>query len=277
MNPDIPRDRWGRPLITPPDGGKPIAYTRVSTMAKSLDDTSNLMAWKQRVTAVGLARRVDLRTRLAGIIASNPDDPVGGPGKRDLTALCTEAAEAGGASAAASTGTGIHELTEAVDRGTDPADLLVDDSLVDRLRQYAYAMAALEVLDIETFVVNDAVQAAGTFDRLVRLPDGRVVVADLKTGNHDADYPLGVATQIAIYANGHRYNPATGERAPLHPDLDPTTGVLIHLPQKGDGCHLYTLDLTAGWQAARTAAEVHRIRKWRANTIARPYSPGVPA
>ena len=21
--PDVPRDRWGRPLITPPDGGKP--------------------------------------------------------------------------------------------------------------------------------------------------------------------------------------------------------------------------------------------------------------
>src|SRR5690606_1008152 len=77
----VQRDRWGRPLIVPPGGGDPVAYTRVSTLAKALDDTSNLMAWKQRVTAVGLARRQDLRTRLAGIIASHPDDPVGGPGK----------------------------------------------------------------------------------------------------------------------------------------------------------------------------------------------------
>lgn len=273
---EIPRDRWKRPLIVPVDGGKPIAYTRVSTMAKALDDTSNLMTWKQRVTAVGLARRLDLRTRLAGIIASNPDDPVGGAGKRDLTRLCEEAAEAGGGSTAASAGTGIHELTEAVDRGTDPGDLLIDDSLADRLRQYADAMADFEVLDIETFVVNDAVQAAGTFDRLVRCPDGRVRVADLKTGAHDANYPLGVATQVAIYARGNRYDPDAG-RSPLHPDLDTSRGLLIHLPQKGDGCRVLPLDLDRGWEAALVAAQVHAIRKWRATDLLAPETTGVPA
>jgi hypothetical protein len=48
---DIKRDRWGRPLITPPDGGKPVPYTRVSTLAKALDDKTALMRWKQRQTA----------------------------------------------------------------------------------------------------------------------------------------------------------------------------------------------------------------------------------
>lgn len=264
---EVPRDRWGRPRIVPVDGGEPVAYTRASTLAKALDDQSNLMAWKQRVTAVGLARRDDLRTRLAGIIASNPDDPVGGAGKRDLTRLCAEAAEAGGASTAASAGTGIHELTEAVDRGTDPGDLLVDEAMARRLRQYQAAMVGYEVLDIETFVVNDAVKAAGTFDRLVRCPDGRVRVADLKTGAHDANYPLGVATQIAIYATGLRYDPTTGQRSPLHPDLDTSTGLLIHLPQKADGCDVYRLDLEAGWRAARLAAEVREVRAWRADTL----------
>lgn len=273
---EISRDRWGRPLIIPPDGGQPMPYTRVSSMAKTLDDTSNLMAWKQRVTAVGLARRVDLRTRLAGVIASHAD-PVGGDGKRDLNAVCAEAAEAGGGSTAASTGTGIHELTEAVDRGTDPADLLVDEHLAGRLRQYAEATAALEVLAIETFVVNDELRAAGTFDRLVRLPDGRVVVADLKTGAHDANYPLGVAVQIAIYANGSRYDPDTAARSVLDWDLDRTTGLLIHLPQKGDGCRLYALDLTAGYRAALVAADVHEIRAWKAPSLATPYPTGVPA
>ena len=273
---DIPRDRWGRPLIIPPDGGKPIGYTRVSTMAKMLDDTTNLMSWKQRVTVVGLARRADLRTRLAGIIASNTD-PVGGDGKRDLNGVCAEAAEAGGGSTAASAGTGIHELTEAVDRGTDPADLLVDEGLADRLRQYAEATACLEVLAIETFVVNDELRAAGTFDRLVRLPGGRVVVADLKTGAHDANYPLGVAVQIAVYAHGSLYDPVTVARSELHPDLDLTTGLLIHLPQKGDGCRLYALDLTAGYRAALVAADVHEIRAWKAPSLATPYPTGAPA
>jgi hypothetical protein len=40
---EIPRDRWGRPLIEPPDGGKPIGYTRVSSLdqnpARQLDQT----------------------------------------------------------------------------------------------------------------------------------------------------------------------------------------------------------------------------------------------
>jgi hypothetical protein len=46
---EIPRDRWGRPLIEPPDGGKPIGYTRVSTLAKALDDKTSLMDWKCRI------------------------------------------------------------------------------------------------------------------------------------------------------------------------------------------------------------------------------------
>lgn len=265
---DIPRDRWGRPLIVPVDGGTPVPYTRVSTLAKALDDTSNLMTWKQRVTAVGLARRSDLRTRLAGVVASHADPVSDFPGKRDLNAICSEAAEAGGGSTAASAGTGIHELTEAVDRGAEPEELDgIDEALAIRLREYQHATAILDVLAIETFVVNDTVTAAGTFDRLVRLPDGRVVVADLKTGKHDAGYPLGVATQIAVYANGSLYDPETGARAPLHADLDPTTGLLIHLPQKGSGCQVYELDLTAGWDAAQVAARVHVIRKWKADDL----------
>ena len=53
---EISRDRWVRPLITPVGGGKPVGYTRVSTLAKALDDTTNLTAWKLRTAAVGLAK-----------------------------------------------------------------------------------------------------------------------------------------------------------------------------------------------------------------------------
>ena len=57
---DVPRDRWGRPLIVPVDGGKPIGSTRVSTLAKALDDKSALTKWKQRQVVVGMASRPDL-------------------------------------------------------------------------------------------------------------------------------------------------------------------------------------------------------------------------
>ena len=55
---EIPRDRWGRPLITPVGGGKPEPYTRVSTLAKTLDDKTALSKWMCRQTAIGLARTI---------------------------------------------------------------------------------------------------------------------------------------------------------------------------------------------------------------------------
>lgn len=263
---DIPRDRWQRPLIIPQGGGEPVPYTRVSSLAKALDDLNNLMAWKARKVAEGLVRRQDLLTRVAGALA-NGDPDTDWPTKRELNAVVSEATEAAGASKGASAGTGFHALTEAIDRGDEPAFVLDADR--ERLDAYRAATAALEVLDIETFVVNDVVRAAGTFDRLVRLPDGAVVVADLKSGKSEADYPLATTIQIATYANGRRYDPETGERTPLHPDLDVSRGVLIHMPPSG-GCSLYVLDLHRGWHAAQLAAQVRDIRSsWKADDLRR--------
>ena len=267
---EIPRDRWGRPLIIPPNGGQPVAYTRVSSMAKALDDLNNLMAWKQRKTAEGLLRRPDLMTRLAGALA-NGDPDTHWPTKRDLNSICREATEAASASKGASSGTGLHALTEAIDRGEEP--LFMPDADRERLRAYRKVTRDFTPLDAEVFVVCDELRVAGTFDRLWRndehaevsngaLPPG-VRVGDLKTGKSEADYPLATAVQIAIYAHAQRYDPATGERTPLHADLDDTTGLLVHLPATG-GCQVIPLDLVKGWRAARLAAEVHHeIRKWK--------------
>ena len=262
---EIPRDRWKRPLIIPPDGGAPVAYTRVSTLAKALDDLNNLMAWRQRKTAEGLLRRPDLLTRLSGAVATGDPD-ADWPTKRELNAICDEACEAAAASKGASAGTGLHSLTEAIDRGQEP--LFMSDTDRALLEDYRAATADLEPLDIECFVVNDTLQAAGTFDRLYRCPDGRVMVADLKTGKSEHEYPLASCVQIATYANGLRYDPESGARSPLHADLDLTTGLLVHLPLSG-GCTVIPLDLTKGWEAAQAAAGVRQIRAWKAADLIR--------
>lgn len=262
---EVPRDRYGRPLLVPPGGGDPQPYTRASTMAKALDDLSNLMAWRQRMTAVGLLRRPDLMTRVAGALANGtPDD---WPVKRELNKVCAEATEAAGASSAASTGTGIHALVEAIANGREPEYVPTD--VAPRLDAYREAIdrAGVTVIGTEQFVVNDEVKAAGTFDQLIRLPGGRVVVGDLKTGKSEASYPLAVCIQIAVYAHGLRYHLDTHERTPIHPDLDPTTGVLIHMPPSG-GCSLYRLDLSVGWEAAQLAAKVREVRSLKAEQIA---------
>lgn len=263
---EVPRDRWQRPLIVPIDGGDPVPYVRVSSLAKALDDLNNLMAWKQRKVLEGVLRRPDLLTRASGAIATGDPD-TDWPTKRALNDVCRDACEAAGSSKGSSAGTGFHSLTEAIDRGMEPLFVPADDR--PRLDAYREATAGIEWLDVECFVVNDHVRAAGTFDRLGRLPDGRVVVADLKSGKSEADYPLATTMQIAVYANGSRYDAGTGERTPLHADLDLSSGLLIHLPPSG-GCRLLELNLTLGWEAARLAADVHhRVRKWSAGDLAR--------
>lgn len=253
----VKRERWtGRPLIVPPEGGEPVPYARISSLAKTLEDGEGLTKWKQRKTAEGLLVRSDLYTLASGVLAGGDPDTDWST-KRELDNICKEATEAAGASSGASAGTGFHKLTEALDRGQEPKYL----SDVDRGRLDAYreATAAFEVLDVETFVVCDELRAAGTFDRLWRTPQGRVVVADLKTGKSENEYPLAAATQIAAYAHGQRYDPATGERTPLHPDIDLAEGILIHMPARG-GCALYGLDLRVGWEAAQLAAAVLSVR-----------------
>ena len=93
--PDVKRDPWDRPLIVPPDGGKPEPYVRVSTLAKSLDSKEGLMQWMQRMTAIGLGKRPDLAERAA---ITDPSD------KRALQEIVKGAMAAAESDKAANTG-----------------------------------------------------------------------------------------------------------------------------------------------------------------------------
>lgn len=255
----VKRDRWSRPLILPApvegvEQGAAVPYTRVSTLAKKLDDGFGLGLWQQRVVALGIARRPSLYRHLCAL-AGSVADPLK-QRKQELSRLVDQAFETGGGNDAAQTGTAVHLMTELVDAGMDPNA----GDLAPVIEAYRKATAGLEMVAAEQFVVCDEVQAAGTLDRLVRLPDGRVVVADVKTGANEPDYPSGVTTQCAIYARGRRYDPTTGVRGVLHPDLDVTRGLLIHLPVDGrNTCEVYELDLDAGWAQARVAATVRDL------------------
>lgn len=249
------RDRWGRPLIVPPDGGKPVGYTRATTVAKTLDDEGSLTKWAQRMTAAGLVRRPDLLALLASKLDDGGDIPE--QHKGDVQRICDEAKEHGGGSRAANLGTALHALTEALDLGQSP--YIPPDMQAD-IDAYRRAVEPFEVLGVEQFVVLDEPhRIGGTFDRLWRLPDGRVVIADLKTGR-DLSYSWrSISVQLAIYANAVGYR--DGVRTPLHADgVDTDTGVVIHLPVGQGRCDLYTVDLRAG-----TLALQHSMwaRQWR--------------
>jgi hypothetical protein len=271
MSVELKRDRFDRPLVIPLDGGKPKAMTRVSTLAKTLDDTYNLSRWQRRAAAVGVAMDPSINQRVAAVI-NEFRQPLS-EGKGPLNELVDLAHERAGGNRGSSLGTLVHSITEALDNGDTPA--VIPDEVEGAVTAYQWGTAHLEMVEAEVFVVVDEVGAAGTLDRLVRLPDGRVVVADLKTGKDEPRYPAGVITQVAIYARGQRYNPETGERTPLHPDLDPTTGLLIHAPIDAvDGkqlCDLYLLPLEDGWRKAHLSLQVRaernntpKLKKWSA-------------
>jgi hypothetical protein len=151
--------------------------------------------------------------------------------------------------------------------------LFVPEADKARLAAYRRAMHGYKVLDVELFVVNDHVRAAGTLDRLVLCPDSRVRVADLKSGKSEKAFPFSTCVQTAVYANGKRYDPETGERSPLHAALDLTTGLLVHLPpplpNQAPTCEVIPLDLELGWAAAQCAATVREFRALNADDIIR--------
>lgn len=247
---DIPRDRWSRPLITPADGGKPVPYTRMSTLAKALDDKTALTKWKMRQTIIGLAARPDL-VQVAQTVKG--DD-------RKLDEIVETAMTVAESERAANIGTALHALSEQVDAGCDLAD--IPEPFRADLAAYRAALTGVTMLAAEMFVVVDEVQAAGTFDRLVRLPDGRVMIADLKTGRHETKYPHGATQQIAVYSRGHLYDPDKGRVGHL-PSLgvDQQQGMLIWMPAGQGICKLFLLDLTTGWSMAQVSVAVRAAFK----------------
>lgn len=245
----IPRDRWGRPLVVPPDGGKPVAYTRCTTFVGVLEDTFNLARWQQRTVAVGLSDRPDLQL---SVVAHRED-------KHELNKICQQAIDAGKGKSGAITGTALHKLTERVDRKEDLGT--IPESYKADLRAYWRQTQDLEPVELEAFVVHDKLRIGGTFDRLVKF-QGQHYVADIKTGS-TLHFGAGKhAMQLATYANSTRYDHATQERTPLPPDLSRAWGIVIHLPAGTGTCSLHWVDIKSGWYAVTELAAP--VRQWRA-------------
>lgn len=251
---EVDRDRWGRPSI---DG---TSYTRASTLAKALDDQSGLIKWAARMAVLGMARNPDL---VALAATTRADD------KRALDDIAERAKERAGATSGRDTGTSIHAATEMLDCGEDVSHL-PGDLLRDALAYKAACDAeALTPVLAETFVVNDLVGAAGSFDRLLWDDAGeRYVIGDIKTGSSDDPaYVLRYsglewATQLAIYAGGRPWDKVWRD----WPDFDVTApdqtrGVIFYIERGSGVCHPLWLDLEVGRRAAQLAADVRAIKR----------------
>lgn len=249
------RDRWGRPLVIPPEGGKATAYTRCTTYVDCLDDKWKLQEWQQRMVALGLTQRRDLFLAYSSIAGELMNPKPSTSAKNRANDLCSQAREAAAASAAATTGTALHLLAERLDRGYD-LGVIPDDAAAD-LRAYETTTKPLTALHIEQFTVQDDLKIGGTPDRVVRY-EGENYIADLKTGSIEWG-SLKIAMQLAVYAHSRFYDVTSGTRSNL-PDVDRGRGIVIHLPAGSGECRLHWIDIDAGWAAVDVARQV---REWR--------------
>ncbi|WP_411120617.1 hypothetical protein [Streptomyces sp. x-19] len=282
--PSVPRDGWGRPIVVPKGGGRPRSLTRTTTFIDCIEDKSALSDWRQRMTLVGAARRPALLDVVRQLSPEDAQD------KRRLNTLAEQAVDLAGANAKREKGTHLHTLSEYVDRGDElPAGTALSD--VADMAAYKMATVDFDVVAVEQFVVIDELGAAGTFDRMLRYsgpgPDGGHIeglfIGDLKTGS--VQYSgLKMAAQLAVYSRGELYDHTLcpvndGDKKALAawkkadvpaalasaayasiPAVNKDWGIIIHLPAGEAHCTLYWADLRLGWEAARLALDIRRMR-----------------
>lgn len=257
--PEPVRDGYGRYLLPDPATGTERAWTRATTLAKALSDTTGLHKWDCRMIVAGIVLRPDLHA-----LAADPEADAA-----VLDRLADAARDAAGAGRPASTGTALHRLTERHDRGehvTPPARHAAD------LAAYAATMRAeglaIDPGHIERVTPVPELGVAGTFDRIVKVPGHGPVIADVKTGQDLGNSWGEISIQLAVYAhgaglwNGPGYDPM--------PPVSQDKALVIHLPAGQARCELHWLDIAAGWEAARLAAAT---RTWRGrHDLATPYA-----
>lgn len=246
--PDEQLIKNGRYQITPADGKRAKAHTRITNFAKKLEDEYNLTKWKQRMVLLGAAQRSDIT--VAALAASDDKD--------ELDKLAEVALDAAKANVARETGSALHRLCERVDRGETlelPEPWRSDVDAYTRL--LAELTADIEL--IEQVVVYPRLTLAGRLDRTVQI-DGVRYIADLKTGL-DLRYSWGsIALQLALYAGSETiYDPATKQHSPM-PDCDQSRALVIHLPAGQGEATPYWVNLEAG---RRGIALVEKLLEWR--------------
>lgn len=258
--PEPDRDGWGRYKIH----GK--SHTRATTFAKLGSSTFALGEWNERMLIRGLTMRPDLIAMAHGLDVKLD--------RATLNKIADDAQAHAGAKIAANIGTAYHKFTEQLDAGLIGLSE-VPAGARERCTQYLAEIARyglttrLEWIERTTAVRADQVSApvpvAGTLDRIFQLPNGDLVIGDLKTSSN-IDYGWAeIAVQLALYAHGVNthglfdWNTKTWQKLarPVRTDY----AIVIHLPAAEDGCRMHRVDLVKGWEYAQVSGRVQSRQK----------------
>jgi hypothetical protein len=275
MTETVRRNRYGQYEIVPPGGGKPVGYMRATSLAEVPSDKNGIKVWFGAMAALGFMHRPGLMAQLETLISQYGPNPwyASPDAKKQLKRLIDEAAEAGGSADRSQAGTAMHSLVETLNKGGTP--LVSQESTQRDLDAYRYALDAAGIVVnpdyCERIVVLDEFGVAGMPDMLsVEVPGfDQPLCADLKTGQ-TLDYSWqSICTQMGLYVNadnlytqGAAADGSEDYREAM-PEVSHTHGLVIHLPAGEGRCDLYINDLVAGWEGAKVAVEVRKLRQRR--------------
>jgi hypothetical protein len=259
----VPRDKNDWPRILPPEEKvleekRLRSYARASGYGKILENTWNLERYDERNVAEGFVQDETLRLEWIG---TDPED------KDRRNQLVKDAKKVAKADLKSRRGSALHAITERHDGGMSLKGL--PNEYKPHLAEWVRLMKDFEILDIETFVVEDTYRIAGTFDRFVyyHVPcpicgkHNRIL--DLKTTDRIQFGHISMGCQLAAYAHGKRYNPADGSRTDLV-DVCLCRGIIVEIPQSTGEGRLHWINIAQGWNTAiRLADEVKSLRNKR--------------
>jgi hypothetical protein len=273
----------GRYVMPHPDNpSKAFRGSRVTGWIKAASDHFALSLWQQRAVLVGLTQDPGLLEAVASLVADGAargdrPDVVVKKAKDVLNVLAEKAKSAAGTSERSAKGTALHKWAEQVDAGRTLLDDVPPEHRED-VRAHVVGLAAAGIEPVphlmERTVAVVELGIMGTFDAVVRMPDGLYRMADSKTGSLEYNRDE-IEAQLAVYARGanaHGIAQYSGEGdpkdwqnwtwVPLTDEngaqirVEEDWGVVLHLPQGQAQMQPYRVGLEAGWRTALLCREI---------------------
>lgn len=260
-------DNYGRYVLPNPEAGAEgtKSYTRVTTGAKTLEDTSGLEKWKIKSVLRGLKTNPHLLEDV---------DLYADPWEVDkaLLAAAEKAHVAAGGVRASEFGTALHAWLEALELGT-----ITWDQVPDQFKPYCAKYGEALVLHglkaavdkdgrplVERIVYNPDTGWVGTFDRIYELGDGSLAIGDVKTSKERSiDYSwLAISIQLGDYAGSPLMLSLDGTEWEPMPPVRQDYAIVAHVPSDADPAKatMVTVDLECGRLAMEAAVRVRHMR-----------------
>lgn len=284
----IEHDGWGRYKLPHPETGKERSWTRVTTIAGTLEDRFHLEEWGKRKVLEGVVLERGIVSLAAAVFGEHGFDPQTQDAKKALNRLTKQAVDTAGVSKGADTGTALHVVTEDYNQGQESSAKAraIELGLEGNLLAYHRTLRreGITVLPefMERVVCIPELNAVGRLDNLVREAGTDLLrVFDLKSQKTLDFGALKIAIQLAMYVNAEAmFDEDTWTWVDM-PPVDREIGTVCWLPvlegEDDKVCQLYDVDLTWGWRWAKASFQTRKARNAKPLTLRKPRVVAAPA